>query len=180
GLGRSSNVSVRCSPNIPVSNRALSLACDHPLPCSIRQCRGVNEVNQMRMVDVQEVLAQAGDALSKASGEMLKLGDAEVLSEDSRRNFIARAVAHNADGRSRSVIVKATRSSAYDPAAANVVEVSGLAKEWVACAFLASRAPSRGHGAALLAGDVSKGIMVFEDLGAHLRSLVDPLLKGTP
>jgi hypothetical protein len=133
----------------------------------------------MRMVDVQEVLAQAGDALAKASGEMLKLGDAEVLSEDSRRNFIARAVAHNADGRSRSVIVKATRSSAYDPAAANVVEVSGLAKEWVACAFLASRAPSRGHGAALLAGDVSNGIMVFEDLGAHLRSLVDPLLKGT-
>ena len=43
-------------------------------------------MNQLRMVDVQEVLAQAGDALSKASGDMLKLGDAEVLSEDSRRN----------------------------------------------------------------------------------------------
>jgi len=137
-------------------------------------------MNQLRMVDVQEVLAQAGDALSKASGDMLKLGDAEVLSEDNRRNFIARAVARYADGRARSVIVKATRSSAYDPAAANVLQASGLAKEWVACAFLASHAPSRGHGAALLAGDVSKGIMVFEDLGAHLRSLVDPLLKGTP
>src|SRR5215510_5305791 len=136
-------------------------------------------MNQLRMVDVQDVLAQGGDALSKASGDMLKLVDAEVLSEDGRRNFIARAVARYADGRARSVIVKATRSSAYDPGAANVLQASGLAKEWVACAFLASRAPNRGHGAALLAGDVTNGIMVCEDLGAHLRSLVDPLLKGT-
>src|SRR5262245_50381734 len=136
-------------------------------------------MNQLRMVDVQDVLAQGGDALSKASGDMLKLVDAEVLSEDGRRNFIARAVARYADGRARSVIVKATRSSAYDPGAANVLQASGLAKEWVACAFLASRAPNRGHGAALLAGDVTNGIMVFEDLGAHLSSLVDPLLEGT-
>src|SRR5262245_61497844 len=128
-------------------------------------------MNQLRTVDVQAVLAQAGDARSKASGEMLQLGDAEVRSEHNRRNFIARALARYADGRARSVIVKATRSSAYDPAAANVLQASGLAKEWVACAFLASRAPNRGHGAALLAGDVTNGIMVFEDLGAHLRSL---------
>src|SRR5499425_2204791 len=111
-------------------------------------------------------------------GDRLKLGDAEVLSEDNRRNFIARTVARYADGRARSVILKATRSSAYDPSAVNVLQASGLAKEWVACAFLASHAPNRGHGAALLAGDVTNGIMVFEDLGAHLRSLVDPLLKG--
>src|SRR5262245_38345751 len=93
-------------------------------------------MNQLRMVDVQDVLAQGGDALSKASGDMLKLVDAEVLSEDGRRNFIARAVARYADGRARWVIVKATRSSAYDPGAANVLQASGLAKEWVACAFL--------------------------------------------
>jgi hypothetical protein len=30
-----------------------------------------------------------------------------------------------------------------------------------------------------LAGDVEAGILVFEDLGAGLRSLVDPLLRGT-
>ena len=136
-------------------------------------------MDQLRILEVQEVLAHAGDALAMASGDRLKLGDAEVLSEDRRRNFIARAVARYADGRARSVIVKATRASTYDPAAANVLQSSGLVKEWVACAFLASRAPGRGHGAALLAGDVSNGIMVFEDLGAHLRSLVDPLLTGT-
>ena len=125
------------------------------------------------------MLAQAGEALSKASGDMLKLDDAVVLSHDSRRNFIARAVVRYANGHARPVIVKATRSSAYDPAAANVLQASGLAKEWVACALLASLAPSRGHGATLLAGDVTNGIMVFEDLGSHLASLVDPLLKGT-
>jgi hypothetical protein len=136
-------------------------------------------MSQLRAGDVQEVLAAAGEALSKASSDMLTLDDAEVLSNDSRRNFIARAVARYADGRARPVIVKATRSRAYDPAAADLLQASGLAKEWVACAFLASRAPGCGHGAALLAGDVTNGIMVFEDLGAHLTPLVDPLLKGT-
>jgi hypothetical protein len=136
-------------------------------------------MNQLRAVDVQEILTQAGEALSKASGDTLKLDDAEVLSNDSRRNFIPRAIARHADGRARSVMVKTTRPPTYDPTAANVFQASGLAKEWVACAFVASRAPGRGHGAALLAGDVANGIMVFEDLGTRLSSLVDPLLKGT-
>jgi Phosphotransferase enzyme family len=66
-----------------------------------------------------------------------------------------------------------------DPTAENVLQTSGLAKEWVACALLAAVARGRGHGCALLAGDVDSGIMVFEDLGADLTSLVDPLLRGT-
>jgi hypothetical protein len=136
-------------------------------------------MNQLRAVDVQEILTRAGEALSKASGDALKLDDAEVLSNDSRRNFIARAIARHVDGRARPVMVKTTRSPTYDPTAANVFQASGLAKEWVACAFLAGRAPGRGHGAALLAGDVANGIMVFEDLGTRLSSLVDPLLEGT-
>jgi hypothetical protein len=136
-------------------------------------------MSQLRAVDVTEVLAQAGEALSKASRDLIKLDDAEILSNDSKRNFIVRAVARYADGRVRSVIEKATRSPTYDPAAANVLQASGLAKEWVACAFLASHVPGHGHGAALLAGDVTNRIMVFEDFGARLDSLVDPLLKGT-
>ena len=136
-------------------------------------------MSELRVVDVQRVLAQAGAALSTATGDRLKLEDAEVLSNDSRRNLIVRAVARYADSRAASVIVKTTRSPTYNPTAVNVLEASGLAKEWVACAFLASRAANCGHGAALLAGDVANGIMVFEDLGAGLASLVDPLLKGT-
>jgi hypothetical protein len=110
---------------------------------------------------------------------MLQLDNVEVLSNDNRRNFIARAAARNVNGSTRSVIVKATRSPTYNPTDANVLEVSGLAKEWVACAFLVARVPGRGHGCALLAGDVASGVVVFEDLGTHLPSLVDPLLKGT-
>ena len=134
-------------------------------------------MSELRTLDVQEIMARAGAALCNASGDMLNLETVEVLSNDNRRNFIARAAARYADGSTRSVIVKATRSPTYDPAAADVLRTSGLAKEWVACAFLASRAPGRGHGSALLAGDVASGIMVFEDLGAHLTSLVDSLLK---
>jgi hypothetical protein len=37
----------------------------------------------------------------------------------------------------------------------------------------------RGHGAALLAGDVSRCFLIFEDLGTDLSSFVEPLLKGT-
>jgi hypothetical protein len=136
-------------------------------------------MSQLRTVDVQEILARAEEALSTASGKMLKLGNVEVLSNDDRRNFIARATAHDVDDRARSVIVKATRSSTYNPTAANLLQASGLAKEWVAGAFLAAHASGRGHGSALLAGDVATGVVVFEDLGKHLPSLVDPLLKGT-
>jgi phosphotransferase family enzyme len=136
-------------------------------------------MSRQRTVDVQEIIARAGEALSKASGDTVVLDQVEVLSNDDRRNFIARAAAGYANGSARSVIVKATRSPSYDAMDENVLQTSGLAKEWVTCAFLAARAPGRAHGSALLAGDVAGGIMVFEDLGAHLTSLVDPLLKGT-
>jgi hypothetical protein len=136
-------------------------------------------MSQLRTVDVEQVIARASEALSKASGDAVALGEVEVLSNDQRRNFIARAAARYTDGSARSVIVKATRSPSYDPTDENLLQASGPAKEWVACAFLAARAPGRGHGSALLAGDVTGGIMVFEDLGAHLTSLADPFLKGT-
>jgi hypothetical protein len=134
-------------------------------------------MSQLRTVDVQEILARAGEALAAACGKMLKLGNVEVLSNDDRRNFIARATAHYVEGSARSVIVKATRSPTYNPTAANLLQASGLAKEWVACAFLAAHASGRGHGSALLAGDVAKGVVVFEDLGKHLPSLVDPFSR---
>ena len=136
-------------------------------------------MSQLRAVNIQEILARAGEALSKASEDTVVLSEVEVLSNDHRRNFIARAAARYTDGGARSVIVKATRSPSYNPTDENVLQASGLAREWVACAFLAVCAPGRGHGSALLAGDVAGGIMVFEDLGAHPTSLVDPLLKGT-
>jgi hypothetical protein len=46
-----------------------------------------------------------------------------------------------------------------------------------AAAYIAARALGRGHGAALLAGDVSRCFLIFEDLGTDLSSLVDPCSK---
>jgi hypothetical protein len=134
-------------------------------------------MSELRTVDVQDIIARAEEALSKVSSGTVKIDEVKVLSDDNRRNFVARAAALYADGSTRPVFFKATRSPTYDPKAENVLEISGLAKEWVACAFLAAHA--RGHGCALLAGDVASGVMVFEDLGADLASLVGPLLDGT-
>jgi hypothetical protein len=105
-------------------------------------------MDQLRTVDVREIVARAGEALSKASGGVVMLDDVEVLSDDERPNFIARAAARYVDGSARSVILKATRAPDYDSANENVLQASALAKEWVACAFLATRAPGRGHGSA--------------------------------
>jgi hypothetical protein len=88
-------------------------------------------MSQLRTVDVQEIIARAREALSKAFGDTVVLGEVEVLSNDHRRNFIARASARYTDGSARSVIVKATRSPSYDPMDENVIQASGLAKPLV-------------------------------------------------
>jgi hypothetical protein len=136
-------------------------------------------MSELRAIDVPALVARAEEALSKASGGVVKLGALHPLGDPDRRNFIARAIAHSDGANIRSVVVKATRSPTYDPAAESLLQISGLAREWVATAYLAARAPAREHGCALLVGDVPSGLLVFEDLGADVSSLVDPLLNGT-
>jgi hypothetical protein len=134
-------------------------------------------MSELRAIDVPALVARAEEALSKACGDVVKLGALHPLGNPDRRNFIA--IAHCGDGGTRSVVLKATRSPTYDPAAESLLQISGLAREWVATAYIAARTPGRKHGCALLAGDVSSGVLVFEDLGADVSSLVDPLLNGT-
>jgi hypothetical protein len=136
-------------------------------------------MNNLRKIDVRDVGTRAERALSDASGGAVKLVTLDPLSKDDRRNFIGRAAAYYDDGTVRSVIVKATRSPTYDAAAEDLLQISGLAREWIATAYIAAHAPDLGHGGALLAGDVESGILIFEDLGTGLSSLVDPLLEGT-
>jgi hypothetical protein len=133
-------------------------------------------MSKLRTVNVPDTVERAASALSNAFGGTVTLENIRPLSSDNRRNFIARCDAIDGDGRRRSVIVKATRSPTYDPADADVLRTSGLAREWVAAACIGAHAPARGHGGALLAGERLQGILVFEDLGAGLGSLVDPLL----
>src|SRR5260370_37607029 len=122
-------------------------------------------MNNLRIVDVAEMSALAASALSSASGSTVTVDEMQPLSDDRRRNFIARARAIEKNGRVRSIIVKATRSPSYDPAT-ETLETSGLVREWAAAAYIAARAPDRGHGAAFLAGNISRGVLIFEDLGA--------------
>jgi hypothetical protein len=133
----------------------------------------------LRNLELHDVLDAAAEALSRATGAACRLHDAELLSNEQRRNVIVRARATRDGGPSQSVIVKATRSADYDPRSPAAFEDSGLIREWGATAYLATRAPARGHGARLLAGHVERGILVFEDLGANLGSLVGPLLEGS-
>jgi hypothetical protein len=135
-------------------------------------------MDQLRVTDVADIGARAAAALSGASGRPVRLGELAPISNERRRNFIARARAVDDDGRARSVIVKMTRLPSYDPAAADALASSGLVREWVATATIAARAPGRRHGAALLAGDVERGLLLFEDLGES-GSLVGPLLEGS-
>jgi hypothetical protein len=135
-------------------------------------------MDELRAIDLDDLAGRAEAALC-AAGSVVRLGDVQLVSNEHRRNIIARARATHDDDRMRSIIIKATRSPHYDPAAEDALETLGLVREWAATAYLAARVPGRGHGSPLLAGDVARGLLVFEDLGADLPSLVDPLLKGT-
>jgi Phosphotransferase enzyme family len=132
-------------------------------------------MNALRDLDQAEVVAAAEAAL-RLRGAPVRIRDIQALGNAERRNLILRGIAQN--GEDRAIIIKATRAGDYDPAAADAFDESGLVKEWVATAFLAAHAPAGRHGAALLAGDAARGILIFEDLGAGLTSLVDPLLHG--
>src|SRR5579862_4396935 len=95
-------------------------------------------MGELRSLNVQDVIARAASAFSRASGRAVKLEQVQPLSQPDRRNLVVRAVAVDDAGKAQSVIVKATRSPGYDPAAENVLEASGLVREWVATAHISA------------------------------------------
>jgi thiamine kinase-like enzyme len=136
-------------------------------------------MNALRDLDHKEVVSAAEVALAAAMGGTVPIRDAQALSDEQRRNLILRGNAVGPGGQSRPIIVKITRLSSYDPGAENAFDNSGLLKEWVATAFLSTQRPARHHCAMLLAADALRGLLVFEDIGAGLSSLVEPLLHGS-
>ncbi|MPZ33464.1 MAG: phosphotransferase [Rhodospirillales bacterium] len=126
----------------------------------------------------QEIAERAAAALSRSWRAPVSLVEVAALSNEKRRNVILRAMAVSDGPASRSVIIKAQRAADFDATATNAFEESGLVKEWTAAAFLGGHAPDGLHCPALLAGDTARGLVVFEDLGADLGSLVGPLLEG--
>lgn len=122
----------------------------------------------------------AATVLSQRWRAPVSLGSITALGDADRRNLVLRALASRDRASPQSIIVKATRDAAFDPRAADLFEASGLAKEWAATAFLTEHAPTGRHSPAFLGGSVARGVLVFEDLGSGLGTLVDPLLKGPP
>ena len=129
------------------------------------------------MSEQQDALDAGTAALSRAWGQTVVLRDVQAISDEERRNLILRAVATGQGFPDRPIILKATRDKAYDPTSLDVFE-SGLAKEWVATAFLTERLSGDRHAPVFLASDRARGLIVLEDLGAGLPSLVGPLLNG--
>ena len=136
-------------------------------------------MSELRDLNQQDVVTAAEAALANSMGAAVRIRGVEALSDERRRNLILRGNAVCTGAPDRPIIIKVTRSRSYDPAVENAFEGSGLVKEWAAATFLASLG-GRGHGATLLAADTTYGLLVFEDLGAGLDSLVEPLLHGDP
>jgi len=130
--------------------------------------------------ELQRAVEGAAAALARSSGVPVQLVDVVSLADDERRNLILRATAIRPDAAAQSVILKATRAADHDPAALDAFEKSGLVKEWTATAYLTGHAPGRGHSPTFVAGDATLGLLVFEDLGATLGSLVGPLRTAAP
>jgi hypothetical protein len=136
-------------------------------------------MSELLPLEFEKIINLAAEALSRVSGRTCRLEQVQSLSAPERRNLVARAVARSDDGEAQPVIVKATRSSGYNSTDEKALDESGLVREWIATAHLSATVSRRHHGAALLAGDVARGILVFEDLGEDLPSLVDPLLGAS-
>ena len=136
-------------------------------------------MSQYRSFTIDDAVRAAELALSRLPGGAVAIDDVRDLGGDQRRNLILRASATGAGGFARSIIIKATRAAGRDAAAENAYETSGLVKEWAAATLLAQQATRSGHPAALLAGDVVRGVLVFQDYGEGLASLVQPLLHGS-
>lgn len=136
-------------------------------------------MSELRHLDLEDVINRATASLSQEWGVAVRFEHVQLLSKPDRRNLVARAVARDDNGRSQQVIVKATRASDYDPTSDKALQASGLVREWVATALISTSSPNGDHGAALLVGDIPGGILVFEDLGDGLASLVQPLLEGS-
>jgi aminoglycoside/choline kinase family phosphotransferase len=134
---------------------------------------------QYRLFTAADAVTVAQAALSRSAGQPVIIRQLADLSGDQRRNLILRASAVRADGAARPVIIKATRSAGYDPAAADAFATSGFVKEWAAATLLTRRGAGGHPGAPLLVADALQGVLVFADLGEALTSLVQPLRHGS-
>ena len=118
--------------------------------------------------------------LTRASGAAVDVSHVETISDDRRRNLVIRAIAAYSDSSKHPIIVKVTRSAAYDPTSKNALRKSGLLREWAATVLLKQWADDGMLVSQFLGGDTGLGLIVTRDLGSNLPSLVVPLMGDKP
>jgi hypothetical protein len=136
-------------------------------------------MTNFRAFTPEDSVTVASAALSQVSNEPVVITAVRNLGHDTRRNLILRAHALQSGIEPRPIIIKATRAAAYDADATSVYEISGFAKEWAAANYLARHRSGHWFAPKLLAHDLKRGVLVYDDLGDGLTSLVEPLLNGT-
>jgi aminoglycoside phosphotransferase (APT) family kinase protein len=136
-------------------------------------------MTDFRPFTLDDAVAVASAALSHASGEAVRIESVRSLGKDARRNLVLRAQAVQGGANPRSIIIKATRAADCDAGAVNAYQASGFAKEWAATRYLGRHASGHKFTPNLLAYDLEQGVLVYDDLGDGLQSLVAPLLHGT-
>jgi aminoglycoside/choline kinase family phosphotransferase len=145
----------------------------------IRSRSRVLDMAAFRLFTSDDAVVVASAALSRAADEAVGIESVMALGNDERRNLVLRARAVQGGTRTTSIIIKATRVADYDAAAANAYEASGFVREWAAMRYLTHHAPGHAFAPDLLASDLEQGVLVYDDLGDGLPSLVVPLLHGT-
>jgi aminoglycoside phosphotransferase (APT) family kinase protein len=136
-------------------------------------------MTDFRPFTLDDAVAVAAAALSHAAAEAVRIDSVLSLGKDQRRNLILRARAVRGETKPRSIIIKATRAADYDAGAVNAYEASGFVKEWAATSYLMRHASGHPFTPNLLAHDLKQGVLVYDDVGDGLPSLVAPLLHGT-
>ena len=134
---------------------------------------------EFRAFSAGDAITVASAALSRAWGERVTIDETQNLGNEERRNLILRARIARGVMAPQSVIIKATRAVSYRADAADAYATSGFVKEWAASNYLAHNASRHPFTPVLLAHDVEQGVLVYEDAGDGLPSLVNPLLHGT-
>lgn len=133
-------------------------------------------MEQYRNLDDEEIIIAATKVLARTPGDSVLVSRVDTISNDRRRNLVLRAIARRSDGSEEPIIIKVTRFEAYDPAASNVLHTSGLVREWAATALLKQQANAGMLVSRFLGGDADIGLIILQDLGSELPTLVEPLM----
>lgn len=132
-----------------------------------------------RQLDIRIITSTAADLLTRVYKRPVKLARIELI-RGRGRHLVLRAFAVLPSGETNTFVIKVTRSATYDAAARDIFYGPGIVGEWAATALLTQSALCGAQVPRFVAGDASMGMIVLQDLGAGLPTLMDLLLASSP